>query len=94
VPSIRTSLPSRTSSATRTSGQNWCDSTISALDKIVDNEEEGNVGFTKGSKMYGTKISGPIAGSFVHVDGAFVDQNVQPSVFGNVQDDEQIGRAS
>jgi hypothetical protein len=68
-------------SRTQSSERSWRDSTISVLDKIVSNGEERDARFTKGSKLHGMRISGPVSGSFVHVDGAFVDRNVQHSVF-------------
>jgi hypothetical protein len=91
-PSSPTSLSSRVSSGTRSTERSWRESTISALERVVtsgggqesDAKEKGNGR---------VKISGPVEGSFVHVDGAFVDG--RPFVFGDAGDGEGgIGRAT
>jgi len=65
--------------------RSWRDSTLSALDRIVEREgvdeevgkqDGGEVGGKGG--VGGSKISPPLVGSFRHVDGAFVGEVMSP----------------
>ena len=66
--------------------RSWRDSTLSALDRIVEREgvdeevgkEDGGEGSEKGGGVGGFKISPPLVGSFRHVDGAFVGEVMSP----------------
>jgi len=59
------------------------------LDKVADETGVDGAG-QKG--VVGLKISGPVEGSFKHVDGAFVGWKGEPFVFGDGGGDEEGGR--
>ncbi|OAL00759.1 hypothetical protein IQ06DRAFT_370145 [Phaeosphaeriaceae sp. SRC1lsM3a] len=75
--------------------RSWRDSAISALEKVGGEEEEigkstsGNGRLKKGAGKL--MISGPVEGSFRHVDGTFVGkgkERAEPFVFGDRWDDD------
>lgn len=88
------------------SERSWRDSAISALDKVVVPEEGKDGGSKKGKAMGtgvlrrggsaggsgGLKISGPVEGSFRHVDGAFVGKGKgreSSFLFGDNRDEDK-----
>jgi hypothetical protein len=72
--------------------RSWRDSTISALDKVVAEPSEDSCDGRQLSN--GLQISGPVGGSFKHVDWGFVGQGTSSFMFGDSWDDESIGQAT
>jgi hypothetical protein len=91
TPDTPISALSCTTCETRNTERSWRDSTISALDKVVVEDDSETPKLSSG-----LQISAPIEGSFKHVDGAFIRaRTTSPFVFGDgwEEEDENIGRA-
>ena len=59
--------------------RSWLDSTISALDKVIDEDDEVSVtASVRAEGLQGFTISGPPTDSLNHVVSAFIDEHVKP----------------